>query len=283
MRYRKCLWLLATLIFTGGLFAEESAKVEQPDANAIINRVAANWRRDIDAERDYTYQARSVTKSLNKKGEVTNTRIKTYEVLILFGKHYRKLIELNDKPLSAKEQKNEEEKLNKFFDKRQNMSEKDRAKEMKKEEENAQKFKRELADELPKALKWEIIGDEILDGQPVWAIVATPNMEYKPKSDRAKTLSKMSGKFWVSKADYKWMKVETDLVEDFKVGWFLVKIDKGTHIELEQTRINDEVWLPKRVFADGSGRVLFILGRVCFEITYSQYQKFTTDVKIKYH
>ena len=265
-------------MFGGGIFAEESANVEQPDVNEIVNRVAANWRRDIDAERDYTYQARRVTQLFNKKGEVASTQIRTYEVLIVFGRYYRKWIARDDVPLSAKEQNKEDEKLDKFFDKQQKMSDKNRAKEL----ENTQKFKRELADELPRVLKWEIVGDEILDDQPVWVLQATPNKAYKPESDRLKVLSKLSGKIWVSKADYKWIKFETELAEDFNVGWFLAKIDKGTRIVSEQTRINDEVWLPKRYLFEGRIRALFMPIRGRTETTYSQYKKFTSDVKIRF-
>ncbi len=263
--------LLATLPF----FAQDAPA--RPDAQEIMRQSLSHWRRNLDAAKNYTFQERSVEEELNGDGSTKKTEIATHEILIIYGEPYEKLVARDDKPLSDKDEKKEEDKLNKFFEKEKNRSDADREKERDKQR---QKFQHEIADELPLMLNYEITGEEVFNGQPVWVLSATPKRDYHSNSMAGKLLSKLSGKVWITKADYQWVKAEADLAEDFTVGWFLFKLHKGTHLEFEQTRVNDEVWLPKRIFVHGSGRIAVKTGRFRNETLYSKYQKFSTDVRI---
>ena len=279
MHYRHWILFSIPLLLAIGLFAEESPTTEQPDPKEIVRQVAANYRRDIDAARDYTYRQRSAQQQFDKKGSLKSASIRTWEVSVLFGQTYGKLIAIDDKPLSETEQKREEERLNKFFDKRKEISDEDRTKQT--EEEN-RRFQREIADELPQMLNYEIIGEEIFDGKPVWVIQATSRKDYKPQSRSGKMLSKLSGKVWITKTDLTWVKLEANLEQDFSVGWFLFKLHKGTRIEAEYTLVNEDTWLPRRTFIDGGARLAWSTIRFISETTYSQYQKFTSDVKVMF-
>jgi len=59
--------------------------------------------------RSYTCQQREVTKHLGKNDEVKSTEIKTFDINFYYGYEYSRLTQINDKPLSEKEQKKEEE------------------------------------------------------------------------------------------------------------------------------------------------------------------------------
>ena len=250
---------------------------ERPDATEIMRRSLSHWRRNMEAARNYTYEKRELTQELEKDGDTKKAEIKTYDVQIIYGEVYEKLIAKNDKPLSEKDQDKEEEKLNKFFQKQKDKSDAEREKENNKKRDE---FKREIADELPKMYNWQIAGEDALDGVPVWILQADPKSEYHPNSTAGKLLSKMRGKVWITKNDYQWVKAESDLADDFSIGWFLFKLHKGTHLEFEQTRVNDEVWLPKSVYLKGSGRLAVKNARFEQTTTYSKYQKFKTDTKI---
>ena len=264
-------------VLTGALWAQQSPDSARPDPQEIIRQSLSHWRRNLDAARNYTFQERSVEDELNKDGSVKKTEIKTYDVSIIYGDPYEKLIAKDDQPLSEKEQQKEDEKLNKHFEKQKNKTEADREKERTKDRD---KFQREIADELPLMLNYEIVAEEEFGRKPVWVLSATPKGDYKPHSMAGKLLSKMSGKVWITKSDYQWVKAEATLADDFSVGLFLFKLHKGTRLEFEQTRVNDEVWLPKRVFVEGSGRIAIKNARFRNSTEYSKYQKFSTDVKI---
>jgi hypothetical protein len=276
VRFRSWRVLLLLLVAPALSFAQESAP-DRPDAQEIIRRSLSHWRRNLDAARNYTFQERTVEEELNKDGSVKKTEISTHDILIIYGEPYEKLTARDDKPLSEKDQQKEEEKLNKFFEKQQKKSDEEREKERAKERD---KFQRDIADELPLMLDYEIVGDDSFDGQPVWEIKATPKGNYKSHSMAGKLLSKMSGRVWITKSDYQWVKAECDLMDDFAVGWFLFKLHKGTHLEFAQVRINDEVWLPRSFFLQGSGRMAVKTGRFRNTVQYNNYQKFKADVKV---
>lgn len=269
--------IIGPLLLILSAFAVGQESAPRPDAQEIIRQSLSHWRRNIDAVRNYTFQRRTVEEQLKKDGGLKKFETKTFQISIIYGEPYEKLIARDDKPLSEKDQKKEEEKLNKFFEKQKDMSDEERQRERDKRRD---KFRREIADELPLMLNYEIVGDEEFNGQPVWVLSATPKGDYHPNSMAGRLLSKLSGKVWITKADYQWVKVEADLADDFTVGWFLFKLRKGTHLEFEQARINDEVWLPKRTFVQGSGRVAVKSGYFRNLTEFSNYQKFSSDVKI---
>ena len=65
------------------------------------------------------------------------------------------------------------------------------------------------------------------------------------------------------------------------IGFVLARIHKGTHLVIELTRVNEEVWLPKRLQFHLDARVaLFKNYDDDVEQTYRDYKKFRTDTKI---
>ena len=65
------------------------------------------------------------------------------------------------------------------------------------------------------------------------------------------------------------------------LGLFLARIHKGSRIIIEQTRINDEVWLPQHINLKVDVRLALLKNlNVEDDITYRDYKKFRTDSKI---
>lgn len=271
------LGIFLLLLLVTGLSAQDVAVSGRTDAQEIIKKSLSHWRRNLDAAHNYTFQERSVEEEMSKDGISKNTKIETHEISIIYGDPYEKLIAKNDQPLNEKDRQKEEDKLNKYFEKQKNKSDEDREKERAKERD---KFQREIADELPKMQHFEVAGEAEYQGRQVWVISATPNRDYKSNSMAGKLLSRVSGRIWITKDDYQWVKTEADLSDDFTIGLFLFKLHKGTHLEFEQTRVNDEVWLPKKVFVEGSGRIAIKTARFRNTTEYSNYQKFGAESKI---
>jgi hypothetical protein len=61
----------------------------------------------------------------------------------------------------------------------------------------------------------------------------------------------------------------------------LARIHKGTHVLVELTRVNDEVWLPKHVQLHFDARVALFKGyNEDVEVSFRDYKKFRTDTKM---
>jgi hypothetical protein len=65
------------------------------------------------------------------------------------------------------------------------------------------------------------------------------------------------------------------------VGLFLARVHKGSRIIIEQTRINDEVWLPQHINVKVDVRLALLKDlNVEDDLTYRDYKKFRTGTKI---
>src|SRR5215475_9049675 len=124
---------------------------------------------DHELERNYTYIEGEVENRLDGKAKTKSSEVKTYEVLDIYGEQVERLIEKDDKPLSAKDAAKEEEKIQKIIDKRKNESEGERKKREAREEkerEESRKFEAEVAD----AYNFKLVGTERVGGREAWVI-----------------------------------------------------------------------------------------------------------------
>jgi hypothetical protein len=97
----------------------------------------------------------------------------------------------------------------------------------------------------------------------------------------AKYLSKFRGRVWIDKADLQLAKMDIEAIDTVALGWFIARVHKGTRMMLEQTRVNDEVWLPRHVTFRVDARVALLKGyKIDGEQTYRDYKKFRTTSKI---
>ena len=258
---------------TPGLLSQEQIK-------EIIQKVAANDIENDKKQRDYTYIERDVENDVDGKGNTKSTEIKTYEVLQVYGEQVQRLIEKDDKPISAKEAAKEEEKIQKLINKRKNESEKDRRKRAEREEkdrEEGKQFEREIVD----AYNFTLLGTELVGGRETWAIQAEPRPGFVPHMKYANYLSKFHGRMWIDKADLQMAKMDVECLDTVSWGLFLARFHRGSHFMIEQTRINDEVWLPRQVQFKLDLRLALLKNfRMDAEQTFRDYKKFRTDAKI---
>lgn len=230
--------------------------------------------------RDYTYLEHEVEKKIDGKGETRNTESKTYEILELYGEPVQRLTERDDKPLSDKEKNKEEERIQKIVDKRKNESDSDRRKREEKEEkerEDDRKFVREVAD----AYNFKLVGTEALGGREAWVIDGEPRPGYEPHMKEAKYLPHFHGRVWIDKSDLQLAKMEVECLDTVSYGLFVARFHKGSRLVLEQTRVNDEVWLPREIAVKVDVRFALLKNfNVDVEQSFQDYKKFRATTKL---
>jgi len=246
----------------------------------LFRVVAANDEENEKRLRNYTYIERNEEHKLDGDGQTKSTEAKTYEVMELYGDQVRRLIEKDDKPLSEKDKAKEEEKIQKIIDKRKNESDDDRRKREDKEEkdrEDGRKFVHEVAD----AYNFTLVGTEVLGGRETWVIDGEPRPGYEPHMREAKFLPKFHGRVWIDKDDLQLAKMNVEAIDTVSIGLVLARIHKGTRLMLEQTRVNDEVWLPLHLTFKVDARVALFKGyKMDGDDTFRDYKKFRTSAKI---
>ncbi len=255
-------------------------KLSQEQMRQLFRVVADKDIENEKRQRDYTYMGREVENKLDGKGQTKSTEVKTYEVLEIYGEQVRRLIEKDDKPLDPKEAAKEEEKIQKVIDKRKNESAEERRKREEKDvkdREDGRKFVREVAD----AYDFKLVGTENVGGREAWVIDGEPRPGFEPHMKESKLLSKFHGRVWIDKGDLQLAKMDIEAIDTVSVGWVLARIHKGTRVMLEQTRVNDEVWLPRHVTFKVDARVALFKGfNVDGDQEYRDYKKFRTSSKI---
>jgi hypothetical protein len=255
-------------------------KLSQEQMRQLFRVVADKDIENEKRQRDYTYIDREVQNKLDGKGQTKSTEVKTYEILEIYGEPVQRLIEKDDKPLDAKESAKEEEKIQKIIDKRKNESDEDRRKREEKavkEREDGRKFVREVAD----AFDFKLVGTEEVGGREAWVIDGEPRPGFEPHMKESKFLSKFHGRVWIDKTDLQLAKMDIEAIDTVSVGWVLARIHKGTRVMLEQTRVNDEVWLPRHVTFKVDARVALFKGfNIDGDQEYRDYRKFRTSAKI---
>jgi len=261
----------------------------EPDANGAISqeqfRDLLRYAQDREVENekhlhDYTYIEREEEHRLDGSGQIKKVESRTREVLEIYGEPVERLIAKDDKPLSPGEAEKEEDRITKITDKRKNESESDRRKRLEKEEkerEEERKFVLEIAD----AFSFRLVGSETLDGRDTWVIEGNPRPDYHPKERSTKLVSKFKGRVWIDKSEAQWVKLDITAIDSISVGWFLARIQKGMHIVAEQTKVNDEVWLPKHLAVRVDARLALLKKyNEDVEETFRDYKKFHADSKI---
>ena len=99
-------WLLFALLAVGVLAGGSSAA--EPEAAEIVRLAFEHDEQNDKLARNYTFHEREEERNFNKKDEVKSSKSKTYDITMLDGSHYQRLIAKNDKPLSPKDEQKEQ-------------------------------------------------------------------------------------------------------------------------------------------------------------------------------
>jgi hypothetical protein len=250
------------------------------DPKEIVRRSIAQEQLGWVRMQDYTWQASSVERHFDSKGKVESSKRETWETLILDGEPYRRMLERNGKPLSVEEQRGEQEKLDRETKK---LKQQTPAEKQRRLEQAQERRKREFAflSEIPDLFDLKLETDSTVEGRPVWVVSCAPRAGAQPKSRDAKVLLKVRGRMWVDKATYQWVKVEAETTATISWGLFLARLAPGARMTFEQTAVDAELWLPKRLFMSGSGRLALFKHLIeDEEIQWRDYKKFSVESKI---
>ena len=279
----RTLALAALLALSGAQSLSQQASTPAAtfnDATEIVRRSLEADDRTAELSRNYTYKRYEVRKHLGRNGEVKSSYTKTWDIINLYGEPYARLIQKNDVPLNEKDEKREEQKLEEFFNGRKNESDAIRQKRLareKKERDAQRAFFRDVVN----AYDFRIAGEEAVDGRDTWVIGATPSKDFHSTQPHAGLLSKLKATVWIDKQEGNWVKAEGEVMETLSAGLFIARLHPGTRFALQQARVNDEIWLVRRLSVEAKARVLLVSNRaVELEYTFFDFKKFAADTKI---
>jgi hypothetical protein len=251
------------------------------DAREIVRRSIAAELENAKRAKNYTFLQRTEERELDDGGQVKSKQSKTYDVTMLQGSSYRRLIERNDHPLLPKEEKKEQDKLRASLVDRRHETPAQREKRVS-EYDNRPGRNRAMLSEIPEAFDFSFRAEEEVDSRPVYVIEGMPKAGYRPQSADARILlPKLKLTVWIDKADFNWARINAEVIDTITWGLCLFKMSPGARFELQQTRVNDEVWLPRHTRVMMSARVAFVKKvNLEQEATFKNFRKFQSDSQL---
>jgi hypothetical protein len=249
-----------------------------PDIPFLMHQVEANQRRAESIEKTYLYRSLETQQEQQSGGRQKITTVES-EHFWINGVPVRRVLRRNGKDLSpdevAKEDKRIENQAKKGHERREKTESQGKESDPQGHEEITVSRLLELgAFTNPRRVD--------LHGRPTIAVDYTGDPHAKTHNRTEDVIRDMSGTAWVDEEDKVLVRVEGRFVRPFKIGAGLVAdIKQDTNFTFEQTKVNDEVWLPSKISAQGAARAMLFFafaGKV--DITDSDYKKFRTSTTI---
>jgi hypothetical protein len=231
---------LAVLILITGLLRcvpqSTCATETLPEASEVTRRMIERSRAVAQADgAQYTYQKRSLLERLDADGRNLKSEERIYQVTLIGGFPFKRLIRIQGRDLSPEELRAEDTKDMKF----------------------RQKF---VSADLknPDARKEGLVTPELLDRyqfvvekRVILSNRPTLVLRFRPKEGKLpsrtiedKLLNPMAGRIWIDERDADTTRLEVSLVHPVYLGWFgflgsLTQCD----LSLERQRMPDGVWV----------------------------------------
>lgn len=270
-------WLLACVLLPAP--AAPPAR-QPPDPDEIVRRSVEKDRLNFERANDYSYVQHTEQTRFGRDGRIVQTESRTYDVIVIDGEPYEKLIARDGRPLPEDEALKERKKFDRELARRRSEDLAGRSRRLR-EREKRRREGREFAQEIPGAFTFRLAGEELVEGRPVWKIEAEPRPGYKPRAKRAALLTKFRGRLWIDQQDLQWVRVEAETIAPVSFGWILARLDAGARLTFEQRRVHDEVWLPSHARMQFAARLALLRKlRAQVEVIWRDYRKFQSESRI---
>jgi hypothetical protein len=227
---------------------------------------------------DYVYIEDRESRLFDSKGKPTPATTETYEGMALYGQRYERLIRKDGKPLASKQERAEQDKLDKEAAKRKQEPAAAKARRLEAERQRRLACRAEFVD----GFHFSLLGAETVGGRPAWKMDASPIPGGGQNCAAMKRIKSFHLTIWIDQADAKWSRLEAHNVASVALGAMVVRFPAGSfHVSIEPARRDDGAWLPDRVRIRMNMRfMLLVTLRLETVSTYSKYRKFQTESRI---
>ncbi len=222
-------------------------RAAQPEVKDIIQRSIAANQYDFEQDPKYNHKERD----RNQNGD------KSFDVIMIDGWPYNRLIGLNGKPLPPDQEKVQAQKEHAERQHRASMSASERQQAIQKYERDRQRNKT-MMQQLTIAFNFQLLGQRSVRGRTVWALKATPRPGYKPPNRDSEVLPGMQGELWIDQTTYQWVRVTASVIHPVSIEGFLATVEPGTHFELDQMPAGPGYWAASHFVERAEAKVLIL-------------------------
>lgn len=257
---------------------DDSQPAPLPDIPALMRQVEINQRLAETVEKTYIYHSVETRRELESKGREKITVVES-DHFWLNGVPVRRVVRKDGKNLSAEELAKEDSRIDKEAKEARQRRDKMEANGKESDPEGHEEITVSRLLELGAFTNPRRVA---LNGRDTIVVDYAGDPHAKTRNRDEDVIRDMAGTAWVDEQDKVLVRADGRFVRPFKVGaGLLVNIRQDTSFTFQQKKVNDEVWLPARIEAQGAARaLLFFAFSGNIEIVDSDYRKFRTSTTI---
>jgi hypothetical protein len=250
-----------------------------PSIRDLILDLERNQKAAEAAQKDYTYHVHFEEQVLGSSGAVKKDAITDAESVTIDGVRVDRVVARNGHQLTPAEAAKESERIDKVI----------------------AKAKLERARLVDKGKDTDANGDPVLsasrilelgafsnprrvllNGRPTIVVDYAGDPNAKTRNRFESIVRDLVGTVWIDEQDRVLVQAQGHFLKDFKVaGGLLADIKGGSSFDFHNAKINNEVWLPSTVSAQGRIRILLVTGfNGRIHLVASNYKKFRTSTTI---
>jgi len=239
----------------------------------MMHDVEANQRKAETVEKNYIFHSVETEQEFDGHEQIKKTKITEADHYWINGVPVRRVVKKDGKPLSAEDQAREDKRIEKesakASERRAKADAEGKPTDPRGEEEITVSRLLELGSFTnPRRVE--------LNGRATIAVDYAGDPQAKTRNRPEDVIRDLEGTAWVDERDHVLVRAEGHFVNAFKIGAGLIAdIHKDTHFSMQQTKVNDEVWLPANIEAEGDARMLlFFSFNGSIHAAFSDYRKF---------
>ena len=223
------------------LVASQSARAAEPlpAASNLLQRVVDRSRlvaRTVQTNH-YAYEKRSVTAEMDEQERVIKSTEKHYQVMLIGGVPFTRLIKVQGRELTAKELEEQNEREAVF---RQRVTRVDLQKKAKRKEGLA-------THELVARFDFKVTKREIIEGRPTLVVTFAARPGAPEKSMEDKVFQQVFGTVWVDEEEAEMTKLDASVHGPVSLGLFgAVGSLNKFQATIERSRMPDGVWVNRK-------------------------------------
>ena len=242
----KVLFLCLAAVFTA--FCLDLASAVQPPAETMIERSVAANEADYKAAPDFNY----------KETDRTPDGSKTFQIALIDGSPYKRLIAVNRHPLSPAEVNEEQAKQDAAVAQRNAESSGQRQRRMD-EYERGRNRDHAMMSQLSQAFTFQLVGKRRLRSFDTYLLKAVPRPDYNPPNLETEALRGMQGELWLDQKTFQWVRVIAEVVRPVSIAGILARVEPGTRFELEKSPVTDNIWENSHFVDKSRAKILFLI------------------------
>ena len=244
-----------------------------PDVATLMQEVVVHQRAAEALRKNYLYNTSIKVERREKDGSLKTEDTDEYEDFTSEGIAVSRHLKHNGKALSAEELKKQDEQIDKEVAK---------AKERRAKAASNGRETDERGDEIIPISRMFELGSftnprrQQVNGRDTIAVDFTGDPNARTHNRGEEIIHDMAGTAWIDEQDKAVQHVQGRFIRNFKIGGGLIaSIAKDTTFEFFTRKINDEIWLPQTVTAQGHFRFMLLFAvDGNFELQATNYRKF---------